>query len=52
MDEHFQRLLRLLDLEADAEKQALITDLQRRSPASAEASGASLNTLVIRDETA
>lgn len=50
VDEHFQRLLSLLDLEAEAEKQALLEDLQRRSPASAEASGAALINLVIRDE--
>jgi len=52
VNEHFQRLLTLLDLEAEAEKQALMDDLQIRSPAAAEASGATLINLVIRDETA
>ena len=51
-DEHFQRLMALLDLEAEAEKQALLEDLQRRTPAEAEASGSALINLVIRDESA
>ncbi len=51
-EEHFQRLLRLLDLEAEAEKQEALRDMQRRSPAAAEASGSSLTNLVIRDEDA
>ncbi len=48
--EHFQRLLHLLELEAEAEKQEIGRNLQRRSPAEAEASGSSLINLVIRDE--
>ncbi len=51
-DAHFQRLIALLDLEAEAEKQALLGDLQRLSPAAAEVSGAALINLVIRDESA
>jgi superfamily I DNA and/or RNA helicase len=51
-DEYFQRLTRLMDLEADAEKQELLTELQRRSPAEAEASGNSLIHLVVREENA
>ena len=50
--EHFQRLIRLLELEADAEKQEALRDMQRRSPAAAEASGSTLINLVIRDEQA
>ncbi|MCX6069148.1 MAG: AAA domain-containing protein, partial [Chloroflexi bacterium] len=50
--EHFQRLIRLLELEADAEKQEALRDMQRRSPAAAEASGSTLINLVIRDEEA
>ena len=49
---HFQRLLRLLDLEAEAEKQEMLRRMQRRSPAEAEASGDSLINLVIREEDA
>jgi ATP-dependent RNA/DNA helicase IGHMBP2 len=49
---HFQRLQRLLDLEAEAEKQAALWDIQRHSPAAAEASGSTLINLVIRDEAA
>jgi ATP-dependent RNA/DNA helicase IGHMBP2 len=51
-EEHFERLLRLLELEAEAEKQEALRDMQRRSPAAAEASGASLTNLVIREEDA
>ena len=47
---HFQRLSHLLDLEGEAEKQAALQELQRRSPAEAEASGSSLINLIIRDE--
>jgi ATP-dependent RNA/DNA helicase IGHMBP2 len=52
IDDHFQRLLRLLDLEAEAEKQSVLDDLQRLLPASQEAAGTSLINLVIRDESA
>ncbi|MCX6080909.1 MAG: AAA domain-containing protein [Chloroflexi bacterium] len=52
VEEHFQRLMRLLDLEAEAEKQAILDDLQRLSPGSAEAAGTALVNLVIRDESA
>jgi len=48
--DHFQRLLRLLELESAAEKQAALHDAQRRSPAEAEAAGVSLIQLVIREE--
>jgi ATP-dependent RNA/DNA helicase IGHMBP2 len=50
--DHFQRLIRLLELEAEAEKQAALRDMQRRSPAAAESSGTTLINLVIRDEDA
>ena len=49
---YFQRLLRLLELEAEAEKQESLRDLQRRSPAAAEAAGSTLINLVLRDEDA
>jgi ATP-dependent RNA/DNA helicase IGHMBP2 len=48
--DHFQRLLRLLELEAEAEKQAALREVQRRSPAEAEAAGHSLINLVVREE--
>jgi len=50
--EHFQKLLRLLELESEAEKQAALRDAQRRSPADAEAAGTSLIHLIIREEDA
>ncbi|MGC1376371.1 MAG: AAA domain-containing protein [Anaerolineales bacterium] len=50
--EHFQRLTRLLELEAEAEKQEALRDMQRRSPAAAEAAGGTLTNLVIREEDA
>jgi ATP-dependent RNA/DNA helicase IGHMBP2 len=52
IDAHFQRLIRLLEMEAEAEKQEALQDMQRRSPAAAEASGFTLTNLVIRDEEA
>ena len=36
INQHFQRLIRLLELEAEAEKQEALRDMQRRSPAAAE----------------
>jgi ATP-dependent RNA/DNA helicase IGHMBP2 len=51
-EDHFQRLARLLDLEAEAEKQETIRSLEKLSPAEAEASGSSLINLVIREEDA
>jgi hypothetical protein len=38
-EEHFQRLMRLLEMEAEAEKQEALRMMQRTSPAGAEASG-------------
>ena len=49
---HFEQLARLLELEAEAEKQQALQDMQRRSPASAEAAGGTLTSLVIREEDA
>ena len=49
---HFQKLTRLLELEAEAEKQEALRDMQRRSPAAAEAAGGTLTNLVIREEDA
>jgi superfamily I DNA and/or RNA helicase len=51
-NEHFQRLIHLLELEAEAEKQEALRDMQLRSPAAAVASGSTLIHLVIRDEEA
>ncbi len=51
-EEHFQRLARLLELEAEAEKQEALRDMQRRLPATAEASGSSLTNLAIREQDA
>jgi len=49
-EDHFQRLSRLLDLEAEAEKLETLRELERHTPAEAEAQGNSLINLVIRDE--
>ncbi len=49
---HFQKLTRLLELEAEAEKQQALQEMQRRSPAAAEAAGGALTNLVIREEDA
>lgn len=46
---HFDRLLELLDLESEAEKERVLRDLARLSPQDAEASGQSLIGLRIRD---
>ena len=51
-DDHFQRLMHLLDLEAEAEKQETLRSLEKLSPAEAEAAGDSLIQLVIREENA
>ncbi len=49
-EDHFQRLARLLDLEAESEKQETIRSLEKLSPAEAESSGNSLINLVIHEE--
>ncbi len=49
-EEHFARLARLLDMEAEAEKLESLRELERYTPAEAEALGNSLIHLVIRDE--
>ncbi|MCE9647535.1 MAG: AAA family ATPase [Chloroflexi bacterium] len=49
-EDHFQRLSRLLDLEAGAEKLETLRELERHTPAEAEAQGNSLIHLVIREE--
>jgi ATP-dependent RNA/DNA helicase IGHMBP2 len=51
-ERHFQRLMRLLDLEAKAEEQEILSEHKNQSPAETEASGNSLITLVIRSEDA
>jgi superfamily I DNA and/or RNA helicase len=47
---HFERLARLLALEAEAEKQEAIQNLRRLTPQEAEESGNSIVHLVIRDD--
>src|SRR3954454_234802 len=47
---HFERLAKLLELEAAAESQQLAEQAQRRTGAAAERSGKCLIKLVIRDE--
>ena len=49
-EEHFSRLARLLDMEAEAEKLEALRELERHTPAEAEAQGNSLINLVIREE--
>jgi ATP-dependent RNA/DNA helicase IGHMBP2 len=48
-EDHFQRLIRLLEMEAKAEAKQALQRIQRLSPAEAEQSGNSLVGLVIRD---
>jgi superfamily I DNA and/or RNA helicase len=50
--EYFQHLNILLDLEAEAEKQAALVNLQRLAPVVAEATGDCLTQMVIREENA
>ncbi|HVV98841.1 MAG TPA: AAA domain-containing protein [Planctomycetaceae bacterium] len=50
--EHFDKLLRLLDLEERAEADRLREEMRRSTPAQAEASGNSLVDLVVIDENA
>ena len=49
-EDHFQRLLRLLELEAQAEKQLMQEKMTRYSPAEAEKTGDSLVRLAIREQ--
>ena len=49
-EDHFARLLHLLDLEAEAEKLETIRSLEKLSPAEAEATGKSIINLIIREE--
>lgn len=51
-EDHFQHLKRLLALEADAEAAEALQQMQRYSPAEAEASGNSLIHLVVREQDA
>ena len=51
-ENHFQRLQRLLDLEAEAEKQQMMRAAQRSSGAQAEIAGSTLTGLVIREQDA
>lgn len=49
MENHFDRLLRLLDLESEAEKQRVVQNLSRLSPREAEERGQSLVGMRVRD---
>jgi superfamily I DNA and/or RNA helicase len=49
-EDHFQRLARLLDLEARAETRQALERVQRLAPADAEATGHCLANLVVREE--
>src|SRR5438309_8012109 len=49
-EDHFQRLARLLDLEASAETRQALERVQRLSAAEAEATGNCLAGLVVREE--
>lgn len=52
IEEYFERLTRLLDLEAEAEKLEALRALEKRSPSEAEETGNSLIHLTIRAEDA
>jgi superfamily I DNA and/or RNA helicase len=52
INEHFQRLSHLLELEAEAEKQEALHEMEGRSPAAAVASGSTLINLVIHNDEA
>jgi ATP-dependent RNA/DNA helicase IGHMBP2 len=52
VEDHFQRLIRLLELEAQAEMERMLHDMRQRSPAEAEYSGNSITNLIIREEDA
>src|SRR5690349_5152891 len=49
-EDHFQRLLRLLDVESRAETRQALERVQRLAPAEAEATGQCLAGLVVREE--
>ena len=49
-EDHFQRLARLLDIEAEAEAQQMLQTRRRLSGAEAEAAGTTLLDLAVRDE--
>src|SRR6516165_7135999 len=49
-EDHFQRLARLLEIEARAETRQALERVQRLSPAEAEATGNCLAGLVVREE--
>lgn len=51
-ENHFDRLHRLLQLEADAEAQKTLRDARHLTPTEAEAAGRSLINLVVREEAA
>ncbi|MCA9154279.1 MAG: AAA family ATPase [Planctomycetales bacterium] len=51
-EDHFQRLIRLLEMEADAEAARALQSIHRLTPAEAEQTGTSLVDLTIRDSDA
>lgn len=50
VEDHFQRLMKWIELESRAEADATLHETRRRDPALAEQTGASLVDLVMRDE--
>ncbi|MEX0819442.1 MAG: AAA domain-containing protein [Pirellulaceae bacterium] len=51
-EDHFERMIRLLEMEADAEAEQLVQSQRRLSPAQAEKAGTTLINLTLRDEAA
>ncbi|MBC8356705.1 MAG: AAA family ATPase [Planctomycetes bacterium] len=49
-EDHFERMIRLLEMEGDAEAEQLLQAQRRRSPAQAEKAGTTLINLILRDE--
>lgn len=51
-EDHFERMIRLLEMEGSAEAEQLLQSQRRLSPAQAEKAGTTLINLTLRDETA
>jgi ATP-dependent RNA/DNA helicase IGHMBP2 len=51
-EDHFERMIRLLEMEADAEAEQLLQAQRRQSPRQAEQAGTTLINLTLRDEAA
>lgn len=50
-EDHFERMMRLLEMEGDAEAEQLLQAQRRMSPSQAEKAGTTLINLTLRDET-